>query len=186
MAKAVDTDGDGVNDRVDRCPDTPRGVSVNGDGCSAVQLAALAPPPRSTPPPTRAEEDLTSRGVIRLENVYFETNSSRLTPQSSGPLDEAGAALEKYPALELEVEGHTDARGTPGYNRRLGKARAEAVRGYLLSHFKLSPHQLTTRGYEASRSESRGSTPTELQEGRRVVLRVLNPKALPKLVEIRR
>ena len=164
-----DTDGDGVPDYLDKCPDTPHGQSVNADGCSTAQLA---------PPPSRAETQLMTEGQIRLENVYFETNSAKLTAESSAPLDEAGAALAKYPQLKVEVEGHTDARGSKVRNLRLSQARANTVVAYLNGHFQLASGQLTAKGYGSSKPETAGKTPEDLQKERRVVLRVLNPNAL--------
>ena len=181
----LDTDGDGVPDHLDKCPDTPRGEPVNRDGCSAAQLAAMAPPPAPAPPPSHAEQELTARGEIRIENVYFETNSSKLTPESAAPLDEAGAALAKYPALKVEVGGHTDARGSAAYNLRLSQDRAEAVRQYLLDHHRLNADQVTAKGYGEADASKTARTPEELQKDRCVVLRVLNPEALPKNVEIK-
>ena len=180
--RPMDSDGDGVSDAMDRCPDTPQGVRVNRDGCSDEQLAAMAPPPPREP--SRSERELREHGEIRLENVYFESNSARLTSQSSAALDEAGAALEKYPALRLEVEGHSDVIGDARYNQRLSQARAEAVRDYLLAHFSLKKNHFSARGYGESRPESEGRTAEDLQRDRRVVLRVLNPDALPKNVDI--
>ncbi|MCC6652139.1 MAG: OmpA family protein [Candidatus Eisenbacteria bacterium] len=178
-----DSDGDGVIDSRDKCPGTPRGVSVNADGCSAAQLAALTPPPPA-PAPSRVEQELAARAEIRLENVYFETGSAKLAPESSAPLNEAGAALAKFPNLKIEVEGHTDARGSEAFNLRLSQARAESVRQYLLDNSKLSPSQVTAKGYGEA-----GTTLTtdadQLKRDRRVVLRVLNPEVLPKNVDLK-
>ena len=207
-AHPVDSDGDGVPDALDKCPDTPHGVAVNADGCSADQLAALAAaaqpapaapapapaapapepaaaaPAPAAPSPPSAEQELATHGSIRLENVYFQTNSARLTPASNAPLDEAGAALEKFPGLKVEVEGHTDSRGVPAHNLRLSQARAETVRHYLLAHFHLEPDQLVAKGYGSSQAETKGRTAADLRRDRRVVLRVLNPEALPQNVEV--
>src|SRR5499427_9634211 len=37
----IDTDHDGVYDGLDKCPDTPAGEKVDANGCSSAQLAAL-------------------------------------------------------------------------------------------------------------------------------------------------
>lgn len=186
--KPADSDGDGVADAYDKCPNTPRGVSVNADGCSADQLAALAPKPVPPPPPapSHVEQELVQKGVIHLENVYFETNSAKLTAESSTALDEAGAALAKYPQLKVEVGGHTDIRGAAATNLRLSKARAASVRQYLIDKFHLAPTQLTSKGYGESQAETKGTTAEELARDRRVVLKVLNPGSLPGNVEIQK
>jgi hypothetical protein len=75
----LDQDGDGICDAHDKCPNTPLGVSMDSDGCSAAQMAAkAAPAPSPAQTPSRAEKELTTTGRIRLENVYFDSNSARL------------------------------------------------------------------------------------------------------------
>jgi OOP family OmpA-OmpF porin len=179
-----DADGDGVPDYLDRCPDTPRGVSVNREGCSEAQLAAMAPPPAEKPR-SHAQQELEEKGEIRLENLYFESGSSRLTGESNNALDEAGAALEKYPALRVEIQGHTDMRGSAAYNMKLSQSRAESVRRYLLDHFKLDPDHYKAKGFGETQPETKERNAEEMQQDRRCVLKVLNPGALPKNIELK-
>jgi len=185
-----DADGDGVCDGVDQCPNTPAGTKVNATGCPPDQARAAEPPREVAPPPpapvpppppvSETERQLIERGVLRLERVYFETNSARLLDESRATLDEAGATLEKYPQLEVEVQGHTDTRGSATYNQRLSQSRAESVRAYLLEHFRLDGARLTARGYGESEPETRERNDEELLRNRRVMLKVLNPDALPR------
>src|SRR5437867_11168395 len=97
-------------------------MKVDEHGCAANQggTAAAEPAPAPAPKPvSESERQLVESGRIRLENVYFETNSAQLLPESEASLREAGEALEKFPGLRIEVEGHTDTRGATGYNQRL-------------------------------------------------------------------
>lgn len=55
------------------------------------------------------------------------------------------AFLKKYPQVTMEVEGHTDSRGEPEYNRTLSAKRADAIREWLVSH-GIAPGRLTTTG----------------------------------------
>ena len=188
----TDADGDGVCDGLDRCPDTPRGTRVDKLGCpGGTKVGGEAPPagrPAVPPPPTAApspmETQLVATGRIRLENINFETSSARLLPESEEALREAGEALEKYPYLKIEVQGHTDTRGSGRYNLRLSQSRAEAVRVFLLEHFQLKPEHVAARGYGEARPETRERNDEELLRNRRVVLSVLNPEALPKKVKV--
>ena len=107
-----------------------------------------------------------------------------LLPESETSLNEAGSALEKFPDLRIEVEGHTDTRGPAPYNLRLSQARAEAVRQYLLDHFQLQRENLTARGYGETRPETKEHNDEELLRNRRVELTVLNPEVLPKNVKV--
>lgn len=194
-----DADGDGVCDGVDRCPNTPAGMAVDEHGCHEGASAmgdtrgtasgkTTPVPPAATPPPSapasRVERELVEHGRIRLENVYFETNSARLLPESEETLREVGATLEKFVDLEFEIEGHTDTRGSNAHNLRLSQNRAESVRAFLLAQFHLRPENYRAMGYGETQPETREKNDEELLRNRRVVLRVLNPESLPRGVRV--
>ncbi len=199
---SVDSDGDGVCDGVDQCPDTPKGVKVDKQGCSAEQKMARAtpppppapaptpvapepPPPPPAPPVQTPTEQALFSGNLVLRDVYFETNSAQLKPESETRLDEVGAALEKLSGVAYEIQGHSDSRGTAAYNLKLSQARAESVRKYLVDHFKVSPGDLTAKGYGESQlavSPEKGAE--DWAKNRRVVLKVVNPDALPKGMQV--
>jgi OOP family OmpA-OmpF porin len=201
---SVDADGDGVCDGVDQCPNTPAGEKVNKEGCSPSQIEArnvpatpppppaaqeiqrpTTPPPPPTPPQSEVEKQLLETGSIVLRNVYFETAKATLLPQSESTLDEAGAALEKFSDLKIEVQGHTDSRGSAAYNQKLSQARAESVRDYLLQHFHLVADNYTAKGYgESQLAVSPEKSDEDYSMNRRVVLKVMNPEALPKGVKL--
>jgi peptidoglycan-associated lipoprotein len=68
------------------------------------------------------------------DRVFFETDSSELTPQSRATLDKQAQWLTNYSQYsQFTVEGHADERGTREYNIALGARRAQAVRDYLIS-----------------------------------------------------
>ena len=74
------------------------------------------------------------------DRVFFESDSTELTPQSVATLDKQAEWLQRYNRYAFTVEGHADERGTREYNIALGARRAQAVRDYL-----------TSRGVEANR-----------------------------------
>jgi peptidoglycan-associated lipoprotein len=74
------------------------------------------------------------------DRVFFETDSTELTPQSRGTLDKQAQWLQLYNRYAFTIEGHADERGTREYNIALGARRAQAVRDYL-----------SARGIQASR-----------------------------------
>ena len=67
------------------------------------------------------------------DRVFFESDSSELTPQSLATLDKQAQWLGRYNRYAFTVEGHADERGTREYNIALGARRAQAVRDYLAS-----------------------------------------------------
>jgi OOP family OmpA-OmpF porin len=198
---STDSDHDGVCDGVDRCPGTAAGLEVDERGCANNQRATgrVQPPPAEPPrqvekitpkvpapsrPMSESERQLIEGGRIRLENVYFETNSAVLLPESEAALREAGDALEKFAFLRIEVEGHTDTRGTASHNMHLSQARAEAVALWLIEHYRLFRSNLIAKGYGEARPETRERNDEEMLRNRRVVLSVLNAEDLPKGVKV--
>jgi peptidoglycan-associated lipoprotein len=67
------------------------------------------------------------------DRVFFETDSSDLTPTAQATLDKQAAWLQRYGRYSFTVEGHADERGTREYNFALGARRAEVVKNYLAS-----------------------------------------------------
>ena len=200
----TDADGDGVCDGLDKCLNSPKGEKVDRFGCSANQRTLnaqqqpapapapapreIAPPPVEQPKPaapvSEMERQLVEGGKIRLENVYFETNSANLLPESEATLNEAGRTLEKFTNLNIEVQGHTDTRGSSAHNMRLSQARSESVRQYLLDHFQLGADRYVAKGYGETQPETHERNDEEMLRNRRVVLIVLNPEDLPHGVKV--
>lgn len=141
----VDGDGDGVCDRDDQCRRTPPQRQVMANGCHLDRAAPL-----------------------RLEGVNFATDSWQLSAASRAVLERAAAVLRDGPAGQVEIAGHTDARGGAAYNIRLSERRAEAVRQYLLAA-GIGEQQLIARGY----GESRPLRRDDHAANRRVELRLL-------------
>lgn len=175
----VDSDGDGVCDGRDQCNNSAPGAKVNDQGCAMGDSRVLRPMPAR-------ERELLETGRITLESIYFETEKATLLPESHRALAEAGKALEKYPKLEIEVEGHTDTRGEADYNLQLSQARAEAVREYLVLNYEVDAAKISARGYGETRPVTQERNEAEFKKNRRVVLRVLNPGALPRGVKVDR
>jgi peptidoglycan-associated lipoprotein len=67
------------------------------------------------------------------DRVFFETDSSALTPTAQGTLDKQAVWLNKYGNYKILIEGHADERGTREYNIALGARRASVVVSYLVS-----------------------------------------------------
>ena len=67
------------------------------------------------------------------DRVFFESDSSELTPQSIATLEKQAKWLQAYTQYTFTVEGHADERGTREYNIALGARRAQTVRDHLAS-----------------------------------------------------
>jgi peptidoglycan-associated lipoprotein len=67
------------------------------------------------------------------DRVFFETDSTDLTPTAAATLDKQAQWLQRYPQYTFILEGHADERGTREYNYSLSARRAQIVRDYLIS-----------------------------------------------------
>jgi outer membrane protein OmpA-like peptidoglycan-associated protein len=77
----------------------------------------------------------TARGlIVNMSDVLFDFDQATLKPGSKEKLAKVSGILLAYPALRMEVEGHTDSVGTDDYNLQLSQRRADAVRDYLVSN----------------------------------------------------
>jgi peptidoglycan-associated lipoprotein len=68
-----------------------------------------------------------------LKPVFFDYDSSDLSPAAQSALDENATLLKRYGTWTVTIEGHCDERGSAEYNLALGERRAVAARAYLLS-----------------------------------------------------
>ena len=67
------------------------------------------------------------------DRVFFESDSTDLTPTATATLDKQATWLQRYPRYTFLIEGHADERGTREYNFSLGERRAQSVKDYLAS-----------------------------------------------------
>ena len=67
------------------------------------------------------------------DRVYFDLDQYELRADSTPLLNAQAAWLNRYPAIQIRIEGNADERGTREYNLALGSRRANSVRDYLIS-----------------------------------------------------
>jgi peptidoglycan-associated lipoprotein len=84
------------------------------------------------------------------DRVFFESDSTDLTPTSIATLDQQAQWLQRYPRYTFLIEGHADERGTREYNFSLSARRAQTVRDYLISR-GISPSRFRTVSYGKER-----------------------------------
>jgi len=99
----LDSDGDGVLDSEDECPDTPRGARVDDRGCWV------------------------------LDDVLFEFDKYDIRSEYEYLLDEVAEVLAENPDVRVRIDGHTDSVASEVYNQGLSENRAQAVKDALVN-----------------------------------------------------
>lgn len=111
-----------------------------------------------------------------FEGVNFETGKADIPPASHGALGSAAAILKANPGVKVEIAGHTDPReiSTERYpsNWELSRARAEAVRTWLIDRHGVNPERLTANGYADTQPLATNDTEAGMATNRRVEFRV--------------
>ncbi len=156
----------------DACPneaETFNGVK-DDDGC-----------PEKTKPTVR----LTAKKIEILQKVYFQTNRAKIRKRSYPLLRAVAAILRAHPEIQLvQIEGHTDERGSAEHNRKLSERRAQAVRRFLVDQ-GVDPARLVAKGFgedrpiqpNCRRIRSRRRRRACWAKNRRVEFRILKQKS---------
>jgi OOP family OmpA-OmpF porin len=98
----MDSDGDGVTDDKDACPNTPKGAKVDEKGCWVIGM------------------------------VHFDFDKADIKPAYQPILDEVARVMSMNPGLNMELDGNTDSTGPDAYNQKLSERRAKAAMTYLV------------------------------------------------------
>ena len=155
-----DSDGDGVADKLDKCPGTPAGTVVDGSGC-----------PIKIPAPVVTEKVIVTeadRKVVRdaIANLEFDLGKATIRSKSYATLNRVAALLvEKN--FSLKLAGHTDITGSRELNLRLSKERAESVKAYLVSQ-GANASRIEATGYGPDQPIATNKTAAGRQQNRRV------------------
>lgn len=150
-------------------------------GAAPAAAPAPAPAVAAPPPPPPAPEKVAVK--IDLRGVEFKFDHPRpgekLIPSLKAPtaasvqiLDEAVDTLKRNPNVQVEVDGHTDSKGTEAYNQKLSERRAHGVYEYLLSHGVSSSQITGEKGFGKDKPIDTNDTAEGRQRNRRVELNV--------------
>ncbi len=169
-----DSDGDGVPDNVDACPDTGCAASVDKVGCdlSIDSDGDGVVDQEDKCPGTPKGLPVGAEGCFVFMITDFAFNRADIPARYFPELDKAAAILKKYPQIRVEVQGHTDNSGTMAYNKILSMKRAESVCAYLRAK-GIASSRLIPRGYGYSRPIADNATEAGRARNRRVQLQQL-------------
>jgi len=89
---------------------------------------------------------LTEEGAAPLDDLVFETGASALSGERYASLVALAEFLNADPSRQIVLVGHTDALGSLSGNIALSRARAGAVREFLIAEFGVSASQIEAEG----------------------------------------
>lgn len=107
-----------------------------------------------------------------LNNIYFETNKALLNTVASTDLDKLVKYLQDNSGVSIEIQGHTDSKGSAALNNRLSQNRAISVLNYLVAK-GIAQNRLAAKGYGSTQPVATNATAEGRANNRRVEVKVL-------------
>jgi len=150
-----DSDGDGVSDVFDKCPNTSAGTKVDGSGCELPKMVIVMK--QDSTPQTKAD---------KVTTVRFEFDSANLTEDSHPALD-AWAEEIKSGNSPIYLEGFASSEGPSLYNLHLSERRLQSVKKYLVKR-GVPKKLIHTQGFGESHPIASNATKEGREKNRRV------------------
>lgn len=188
----TDSDGDGVPDIDDNCPNTPPDKTgrTRPDACGC-PIPVIDPCSLDEDkdgindcldkcPHTYAGHKVTPEGCpaplpqsvrFRLD-VKFAFDNAGISPGFETDLLKLRDILQNIPEISVRLEGHTDWTGTVPYNQKLSEKRANAARNFILAGTQIDPVRVTAAGYGKSRPIASNYTTAGRALNRRTVAEI--------------
>lgn len=135
----VDSDGDGVVDMKDQCPNTPKGDIVDQTGCSL-------------------KVDL---------NINFEFDSAVINNSYDSKIKKFADFMKAFPSVKAKIEAHTDSKGSEEYNQTLSEKRAAST-VKALEAYGIEQSRVKSIGYGESKPLATNETAEGRAANRRV------------------
>ena len=141
-----DSDKDGVPDNIDKCPNTPKDVTVNHFGCP----------------------------IISTLRLNFDFNKWKIKKIYYPELSKIAKILKANYKLKIEIDGYTDNIGNKKYNLELSKKRAESVKDVLVKTYGISSRRIKIKGFGEAYPLVPNTTHTNKAINRRVEIVAVN------------
>ncbi len=101
----------------------------------------------------------------------FKSDQFELTDAAREELNKfAQLLISQNKLVHIEIQGHTDSRGSEDYNMKLGQQRADAVREYLYKEHDIPLHLMNTVSYGSDKPIAENDNANGRAKNRRVVL----------------
>jgi outer membrane protein OmpA-like peptidoglycan-associated protein len=154
----MDSDGDGINDYLDRCPKIPEDKNgiADEDGCPETGPGAVA-----------------GGEIQTFKPVYFAFNSTTLTPEAMEGMSQVIKTINQTKWISrVMVAGHADARGTEAANQMISMKRAQVVIDYLQHNGVRPGVDMAPIGEGAAKPAAPNDSEENRAKNRRVVFNI--------------
>jgi len=142
-----DDDADGVIAYREQCLNSVLGSQVNNSGCGGDTV-------------NKVRQEL---------KVNFSNNSAVIAPRYFADIKALSDFMQRYPDLNVIIEGHSSRQGSAALNMDLSQRRAQAVMDLLINKFAISTSRVSAIGYGFERLLDKGNNSAAHQRNRRIV-----------------
>jgi outer membrane protein OmpA-like peptidoglycan-associated protein len=118
------------------------------------------------------EPQVKENQVIRLDDLIFDQGESHITTHSYGELNRLVNLMNENESIQIQLEGHTDYRGSKKLNLELSQKRVDAVKNYLTSQ-GINPKRIKTKAFGGSQPLVKEKSIEASEMNRRVEVRIL-------------
>jgi len=173
-----DNDKDTILDINDKAPGTDETVknkietkeTMNGyqdeDGVPDVKPGDKPVTTKPVDKPVQPKPEVVN-GTYEFEPVHFDTDSAVIKQIYYPTIDNVAKIMKENPALNLEIQGHTDNMGNAALNDRLSLRRAQSAKTYLINK-GISASRITIKGYGFNNPTASNDTPEGRSLNRRI------------------
>ena len=147
----ADADNDGIADADDKCPNLA-GTKEN-NGCPVVKAEVI------------------QKVDLAVKQIFFDFASDEILEKSYPALDEVAAVLKQDPNIKINIEAHSDNRGTFERNMLWSEKRAKAVADYFISK-GIGTRRIQFKGYGDTKPIADNTTEEGRAKNRRVEIKL--------------
>src|SRR5690606_18553038 len=117
---------------------------------------------------------LTREKWFLVENIFFNSESSDLKPESEAAIQQLYQLLNAYPTMRIKIGGYTDNTGNESTNMKLSKLRAETVKLQMME-LGIAADRMEAEGYGSANPLCEANDTDECKAmNRRIGVRILS------------
>lgn len=145
------------------------GATVGGATGAVIghQMDKQADDIKKTVPDAKVERVGEGIVVEFSSNVLFGFDKSGLSAEAKANLDKLVKVLNAYPDTDIEVQGHTDSKGSESYNMTLSTDRASSASNYILKN-GIAANRISIKGFGETAPKYSNDTESGRSQNRRV------------------